>query len=153
MYTHRLLKLFTPLVFLSIILLVSCAPPAAAPDPKQALVGTWTSTVTKEDVLRVVPDFRQEFLCENTGTFVWEFRVDGTFAVDQTALPACPAPTKPHIEDTWSIDGNRITIAKDTPQEVYEWAVEGKTLVLKYVSGECIPCKAINTANPWTRVE
>lgn len=151
MYTHRLWKLFTALLFLCVILLASCAP-AAAPDPKQALVGTWTSTVTKQDVLRVVPDFHQEALCENTGTFVWEFKADETFTVGQTALPECPVPEKPNIEDTWSIDGNQITFAKNTPlQEVYEWTADDNTLLLKHVSGECIPCKAINTANPWTR--
>jgi hypothetical protein len=153
MYSHRLLKFFFPLVFLTVISLVSCAP-ATTPDPQQALVGTWTSTVTKEDALRVVPDFHQEALCENTGTFTWELKADGEFEVDQTALPGCPSPANPHVEDTWSVDGNRMTIAKDQPaQEVYEWTVEGKKLMLKYVSGECIPCKATNTANPWTRVE
>ncbi|BCW51061.1 hypothetical protein [Arthrobacter sp. StoSoilB13] len=134
------------------ILLSSCAP-AATPDQKHALVGTWASTVTKEDALRVVPDFKQEFLCDNTGTFSWEFKEDGKFAIDQKPLPDCPAPANAHVEDTWSTDGNRMTIAKGQPaQEIYEWAVEGKMLVLKHVSGDCVPCKAVNTANPWTRV-
>ncbi|HMD80362.1 MAG TPA: hypothetical protein VKE92_03580 [Anaerolineales bacterium] len=154
-----------------LLLLVSCTPaptsppvatpaptdppaPTAMPDPKKALVGTWTATVTKEDILRIMPDFHQEALCDNTGTFVWQFNTDGTFTVDQTALPECPTPDNAHIEDTWSIDGNLITLAKDTPfQEVYEWAVEGDSLVLKHVSGECIPCEATNTANPWTQVK
>jgi hypothetical protein len=118
------------------------------------VVGTWTSTVTKEDVLRVMPDFHQEALCDNTGTFVWQFNADGTFTVDQTALSECPVPANTHIEDSWSIEGNQITFAKGTPfEEVYEWTVEGNTLVLKHISGECIPCQATNTANPWTRVE
>ena len=152
MYARRLLKLLTPLAILPTILLASCAP-ATAPDPKQALVGTWTSTVTKEDVLRIVPGFRQDFLCENTGTFSWEFKEDGKFTIDQKGLPECPAPVEPHVEDTWSNDGNRMTIAKDKPaQEVYEWTVKEKSLVLKHVSGDCEPCKATSTAHPWTRV-
>ena len=154
MYTHRLSRLVAPILFLSVILLLASCAPAATPDPKQALVGSWTSTVTKEDILRVMPDFHQEALCDNSGTFVWQFKTDGTFTVDQTALPECPVPANTHIEDTWSIDGNLITFANGTPnQEVYEWVVEGNTLVFKHKSGECIPCIATNTANPWTRVE
>ena len=144
--------LFLPLSLVMIVL-AACAP-ASTPDPEQALVGTWTATVTKEDILRVMPDFHQNALCDNSGTFVWQFNADGTFTVDQTALPECPVPANTHIEDTWSIDGNQITFAKGTSlEEVYEWTVEDKTLVLKHISGECLPCKATNTANPWTRVE
>ena len=153
MCTHRFSRQFVPILLLSAMLLVSCAP-AATPDQKRALIGTWTSTVTKEDLLRVMPDFHQEALCDNSGTFVWEFRAEGTFTVDQTPLPECPVPANPHIEDTWSVDGKRITFAKGTPlEEVYEWTIEGDTLVFKHMSGECMPCKATNTANPWTRVE
>ena len=153
MYTYHLSRLLVPILLLSAILVVSCAP-AATLDPQQALVGKWTSTVTKEDLLRVIPDFHQEALCDNSGTFVWQFNTDGTFMVDQTALPECPVPDNTHIEDTWAIDGNRITFAKGTSfEEVYEWTIEGDTLVFKHISGECIPCQATNTANPWTRVE
>ena len=149
MYTNRLSIKIALVLSLSIILLAACG---ATAEP--TVVGTWTSTVTKEDVLRVMPDFHQEALCENTGTFVWQFNADGTFAVDQTAIPECPVPDNPHIEDTWSIEGNQITFAKGTPfEEVYEWTVEGNTLVMKHISGECIPCQAANTANPWTQVE
>ena len=153
MRSYRMLRLSTPFGLLSVLLLASCAP-AAAPDQHHALVGTWTSTVTREDVLRVVPDFHQEALCENTGTFTWEFTADGRFTVDQKALPGCPTPAHPHVEDSWSAEGNRLTLAEGQPaQEVYEWAVDGRRLVLEHVSGGCIPCKATNTANPWTRVE
>lgn len=31
--------------------------------------------------------------------------------------------------------------------------VEGDSLTFKYQSGNCIPCKATNTANPWQRIE
>jgi len=59
------------------------------------------------------------------------------FTIDQTALPECPIPANTHIEDTWSINGNLITFAKDTPnQEAYEWAVEGDTLVFKFSTGQ-----------------
>lgn len=157
----------TTMLLLSAILLASCSSasatvptntptpaPTATPDPKQALLGFWTSTVTKEDVLRVVPDFLMEYLCENIGTFTWKFNADGTYVLDQTALSGCPAPVKPHIEDKWSIDGNLLTLAKDTAdQEVYEWAVNGDNLTFKHISGECVPCQAINTANPWKRVK
>ena len=153
MYAYPFLRLLFLPLSLVMIVLASCAP-AATPDPEQALVGTWTATVTKEDLLRVMPDFHQNALCDNSGTFVWQFNADGTFTVDQTALPECPIPANTHIEDTWSIDGNRITFAKGTPfEEVYEWTVEDNTLVLKHIAGECAPCKATNTANPWTRIE
>lgn len=153
MSAHRLSRPFILIFLLFAILAASCTP-ATTPDPKQALVGTWTATVTKEDLLRVMPDFHQEALCENSGTFVWQFNENGTFTVDQTALPECAVPANTHIEDTWSIDGNQITFAKGTPfEEIYEWTVEDNTLVLNHVAGECAPCKATNTANPWTRVE
>lgn len=153
MSTYRSTPSRTPIALLAILLLAACAPPAA-PDPEQALVGRWTSTVTKEDVLRIMPDFHQNALCENTGTFLWEFKEGGRFTVDQTALPECPKPANPHIEDSWSADGQRLTLAEGQPaQEVYEWAIDGRMLTLKHVSGGCIPCKATSTAHPWTRVE
>ena len=165
MFTSRF---FHPIVavFLMVILLTACAPaatpapistpapPTAASNPQDALVGTWTSTVTKEDLQRVDPDFPAEYMCENSGTFVWKFNGDGTIAVDQTALEECPTPDHPHIEDTWSLDGNLITFAKGTPnQEVYAIAIAGDQLTFEVESSECPPCMAINTANPWTRLE
>ena len=166
--THRFIRIASA-ILLSLLLLVACVPsatpaptatipptvaPTTTPDPKQVLVGSWTTTVTKEDLVRVRPEFPQEHLCENAGTFVWKFNADGTFTIDQTALSDCPAPANPHIEDAWSVEGNLFTIAGGTPnQEVYEWSMEGNQLVFKYVSGECPPCEAINTANPWMRVE
>jgi hypothetical protein len=146
-------------LLLSGLLLVSCtsaaAPaPTATPDPKLALIGTWTATVTREDILGVVPDFPAKYLCENAGTFNWKFNADGTFTVDQTPLAECPAPANPHIEDTWAAEGNLVTLAKGTPnEEVYEWNLEGEMMSLKHVSGECMPCKAVNTAHPWKRAD
>jgi hypothetical protein len=85
---------------------------------------------------------------------VWKFNADGTFAVDQTALAGCPAPRNPHIEDTWSMEGNLITFASGTPnQEVYEISINGDQLTFKVASSECPPCIAVNTSNPWTRLE
>ena len=171
MQTKYYSKLFVASILLSLLLLAACTtattpspiatlvptdPPAptATPDPKQALLGSWTTTVTKEDLVRIRPEFPTEHLCDNAGTFMWSFTANGTFTMDQTALPECPTPPVTHIEDTWSVEGNLFTIAKDTPnQEVYEWSVNGDQLVFVYVSGECPPCEAINTANPWTRVE
>lgn len=170
MFTHRLFYL---LMVIALLTITACssqpaatpdptatpAPteppvPTATPDPKLVLVGSWTTTVSKEDLVRVRPEFPQEFLCDNAGTFIWKFNADGTFTIDQTALSDCPTPANTHIEDSWSIDGNLFTIAGATPnQEVYEWSVEGYQLIFKYVSGECPPCEAINTANPWMRVE
>lgn len=144
-------------LLLSALLLTACtgaAAPAPTPTPDAilALVGTWTATVTREDLLRVAPDFPAKYLCENAGTFQWKFNADGTFAVDQTALPDCPTPANPHIEDTWSTDGNLVTFAEGTPnEEVYQWDLEGDMLSFKHVSGECMPCRAVNTANPWKR--
>lgn len=153
MYAHRLSRQFAPILVLSMILFVSCAP-AATPDPTQALVGTWTTSLTKEDILRVDPDFHQEALCDNSGTFVMTFNTDGTFTVDQTPLPECQGQTSGHLESKWSATGNLITLDKDTPDEgVYEFAINGDRLTLKSQSSNCPPCIAVNTANPWTRVE
>jgi hypothetical protein len=150
MNASRFFLKFTTLL-LAILLLGACAPKAT--NPTQELIGSWTSTVTKDDILRVVPDFLQDYLCDNSGTFVWEFKADGTFTGDQTALEECPIPAQTHIEDTWSVEGNLVTFAKGTPdQEIYEWAVESDLLTFKHKSGNCIPCKAINTANPWKRI-
>ena len=114
------------------------------------LVGTWTGSVSKEDLQRVVPDFPEEHLCDNAGRFDWTFDAEGTFEIDQTPLPECPEPEVTHIEDRWSVDGNRVTFTSE--QEVYEWSVDGDELTLAHVSGGCVPCKAINTANSWKRV-
>jgi hypothetical protein len=166
MYTSYFSKLIATTTLALVIFLVSCAPaatpqpintpepPTSTPDLKQALVGSWTSIVTKEDILQAMPDFHQEALCDNTGTFNWQFNADGTFMVDQTALPECPVPADTHFEDIWVLDGNQITFAKGTPEEeIYEIAIDGGQLTFKVVSSECPPCIAVNTANPWTRVE
>lgn len=141
---------------LVLILLIGCAPQAVTtPDIKPSLPGTWTSTVTKEDILRVEPGFDQQYLCDNAGTFVWKFNEDGTFTVDQTAVAAdCPPASNTHFEDKWSVDGNKLTLASGTPdQEIYEFSISNDQLTLKAKESQCIPCIAINTANPWTRVK
>ena len=126
--------------------------PKAAPSASATsseLVGTWTSTVTKEDLVRAVPDFPKEYQCDNAGDMEWTFDEDGTFEIDQTPLPDCPKPDVTHIEDKWSVDGNQVTFINE--QEVYEWSVDGDELTFTYVSGECVPCRATNTAHPWKR--
>jgi len=171
MQTNHLSKLLISVLLLFSLLFAACAPaatpeptakpaptdpppPTATPYPKQALIGSWTTTVSKEDLVRVRPEFPQEFLCDNAGTFVWKFNADGTFTIDQTLLPDCTLVGSAHIEDTWVLDGNLFTIAKGTPdEEVYEISIDGNQLTFKVVSSECPPCIAINTANLWTRVE
>lgn len=141
-----------PLAFLT-----GCSTPEGEPkapstsDSSSDLVGVWAGNITKEDLQRVVPDFPREHLCDNAGRYNWTFQADGTFEIDQTALPDCPEPEVTHIEDRWSVDGNQVTFTNE--QEVYEWSVDGDELTFAHVSGGCIPCKAINTANPWNRVE
>lgn len=102
MFTHRLFHL---LMVIALLTITACssqpaatpdptatpAPtepplPTATPDPKLVLVGSWITTVTKEDLVRVRPEFPPEHLCENAGTFGWTFNADGTFTIDQTAL-------------------------------------------------------------------
>lgn len=171
MQTNQLSRLLSASMLAILLLLAACGPaatpnpvatraptepplPTATSDPKMALIGSWTSTVSKEDLVRIRPEFPVEYLCDNAGTYVWEFKADGTFAIDQTPLPECPMPPVTHIESTWSVEGNLITIAKGTSdQEVYEWSVEDGQLMFVYVSGECPPCEAINTANLWMWVE
>ena len=171
MQTNHLSKFLISVLLLFPLLFAACAPaatpeptatlapteppsPTATSDPKQALIGSWTTTVSKEDLVRVQPEFPQEYLCDNAGTFVWKFNADGTFTIDQTALPDCPTPANTHIEDTWSVEGNLFTIAGGTPnEEIYDFAIDGNLLTFKVESSECPPCIAINTANPWTRVE
>ena len=141
---------------LSLAVLTACGTSEGDPkapeasEPGSDLVGTWTGSVSKEDLRRVVPDFPEEHLCDNAGRFDWTFNEDGTFEIDQTQLPDCPKPEVTHIEDKWSVDGNRVTFTNE--QEVYEWRVDGDELTLTHVSGECVPCMAINTANSWKRV-
>lgn len=141
---------------LSLVLLTACGTSEGDPkspdasEPRSDLVGAWTGSVSKEDLRRVVPDFPEEHLCDNAGRFDWIFDADGTVEIDQTPLPDCPKPEVTHIEDKWSVDGNRVTFAHE--KEIYEWNVNGDELTFTHVSGGCVPCKAINTANPWKRV-
>jgi hypothetical protein len=150
---HRALLIVGLIVML--LALTACGPAApTAVGLKQALVGSWTTTVTKEDILRVMPGFEEHALCDNTGTFVWKFNADGTFTIDQTGLPSCPTPANTHVEDKWSADGNVLTMAGGTPdQETYEVTINGDQLLFKAKQSGCIPCIAVNTANPWKRVE
>jgi hypothetical protein len=156
MLSHRLSGRIAAAV-LPFAVLAGCAgskeEPSSATSTKAGaeLVDSWVSTVTKKDLRRVVPDFPKEHLCDNAGRFEWTFNADGTFAIDQTPLPDCPKPEVTHIEDRWSADGDRVTFTNE--QEVYQWRVEGDRLTFEHVSGGCVPCKAINTAKPWTRAE
>lgn len=143
-------------ISLLIILLTGCAPQTkATPEVKQSLTGKWTSTVTKEDILRVEPGFDQQYMCDNTGTFFWTFKEDGSFIVQQTASAAdCPASSNTQFEDKWSVEENLLTLAPGTPnQEIYEFSITNDQLTLKAKSSSCIPCIAINTANPWMRAK
>ena len=104
----------------------------------------------------MMPGFEEKYSCDNSGTFVWKFKADGTFTIDQTALPDCPldASAVPHLEDKWSAEGNVLTLAKGTPdQEIYEITINGNQLTFKAKSSDCPPCIAVNTANSWKRVE
>ena len=153
MFTNRLPYLF---VVVSLLLLTSCSS-KATPDPKQALIGTWTSTVTKEDILRILPDFEKKSLCDVTGTIVWKFNTNGRYIIDQTPLSDCPAIAfeNSHQESTWSVDGNEITLSQGDPdhQEIYEFTVNTDHLIfIKAKSSKCIRCIAVFTANPWVRV-
>jgi hypothetical protein len=154
--TRRLSPWSTAAV-LPIALLMACSASEDKPSSSSTtkagaeLVGSWTATVTKQDLRRVVPDFPKQHLCDNAGTFDWTFNADGTFVIDQTQLPDCPKPEVTHIEDRWSVDGDQVRFTNE--QEVYTWRVNEDQLTFEHVSGGCIPCKAINTANPWTRAD
>ena len=93
----------------------SCAPSRGA--KPASLPGTWKTTVTKEEPVWVVPDFLPQYQCDNAGTFVWQWKPDGTFTIDQTPPEGCPAPTNTHIDSTWTSDGNVVRFAKGTPDE------------------------------------
>src|SRR5690349_270454 len=123
--------LVVSLIMLSLTLTACASATPTAVEPKQAIVGSWSSTITKEDLLRVMPGFEKQFLCDNSGTFVWKFNADGTFTIDQTAAPDCPldASAVSHVEDKWTMEGNVLTLAKGTPdQEIYEISVQGGQL-------------------------
>jgi hypothetical protein len=119
-----------------------------------ALVGTWTSTITKEDLLRVELALPQEYLCGNAGTFVWNFSADGSWTIDQTSLPGCNDSSIKHVEDTWFLSGNLITFEKgELDQQTYEITIYNDQLTFVVKTSECLPCIAVFTAKPWTRVE
>ena len=100
-----------------------------------------------------MPDFKPEFLCDSAGRRIWQYKADGTFRIDQTApLDGCPKPEQTSIASTWFIQGSLITIGKGSPEEmVYDWAVKDDLLTFTYRSGDCVPCRAGDTANPWKR--
>ena len=168
MFTNRLFHLWIVIAF---ILIQACTPfpmPAlVVPTPPTqppgfpaiqnstpALVGTWTSTVAIKDLLRVIPDLPEQFLCGNAGIFVWSFQPDGRWTIDQTLPADCASIGPSHVEATWFMDGNRVAFEKGALYEqVYEVAMEGDQLNFKVVSSNCPPCIAVFTANPWTRVE
>ena len=168
MTTNRLFYLW---IVTGFILIPACAPSlvpafvvpalptqppilAAIQEPIPALVGTWTSAVTTEDLLRVIPDLPEQYLCGNAGIFVWSFQPDGMWAMDQTLLSDCASISPPHIQATWFMDGNLVAFEKGTLYEqIYEVSMEGNQLTFQVVSSSCPPCIAIFTANPWTRVE
>jgi hypothetical protein len=163
MFTNRL---FCLLIVIALLAVTGCASVTTsltttaestqqpATTSSLALVGTWTSTITKEDLLRVELPLPQEYLCGNAGTFVWNFSADGTWAMDQTSLPGCNDSSIKHVEDTWFLSGDLITFEKGAlDQQIYEITIDNDQLTFDVKSSECLPCIAVFTANPWTRVE
>jgi hypothetical protein len=148
--------------------LVGGCGPLAAGDPATAstggssaagssLVGTWVSTVTRDD-LRAAGITADGLLDENSGRFTWTFAADGTWTQRQEAVDGA-AINAPVFEGTYELEGSTFVQRTTFPAQyagdrlVFEWRLDGDELSLDLTNPDDPILPAVMEAHPWTRVD
>jgi hypothetical protein len=128
----------------------------ATPPPGVGIVGTWQTTITKDDLRRAgISD--PGLLNENAGRFTRTFLADGTWTIAQESLDASPIHN-PVWRGTYAIEGDEIRVLIEFPPEGagdterYRWAVDGNELRLTLLEPTDDPLARVGTeSHPWTR--
>jgi len=138
-------------------------PPTATSAPEQAVAtptaplqppdGTYTTTITEEEVGQSVPE---QYVCENAGTFTLTVSGDH-WSLSQVAAPGCTV-ADPENSGSWEFSGNQVTFHADqgfgcSQAFTYEWSFEGTELRFTTVEDTCPPRVVYLSTHPWVRQE
>ena len=134
------------------------AAPAAAPSggaatiPADFPLGSWTMTVTEED-LRAGGISEAALIKENTGTQILTFVADGTWITAQTSTQAVNLPV---FRGTWAVSGDHeFTQTTEFPPEYagekvrFTWQLDGGSLLLRVPEPPDSILKTLTEAHPW----
>jgi hypothetical protein len=119
------------------------------------LVGTWTTTVTKEDLAAggITDPALQN---ENSGHFSWTFGADGTWTAVQQSLDGSPI-TNPVFRGTYTVDGDGLVMTTTFPTDYrdnglhYTWAIAGNAIRFDILDAPDPLLPLVVEAHPWTR--
>ena len=133
-------------------------PPSTLTQPTPAsnallLEGTYTTTVTKEDIAS--HGISGHDICENAGTFT--LQLAPTFWTrKQVGLPDCTLE-HPSSGGAWRVVGDEIQFTDYQPfgcpatPSFYRWKLDSDTLVFERVSDDCPFNYYILASHPWVK--
>lgn len=132
--------------------------PSAAPAPSstntesQSLKGTYTATITKEDLTK--HGVGGHDVCENAGTFTLTFN-PGVWGIHQVGLPDCTVAA-PTGSGRWKSSGDQIEFTDNDPQgcavnSTYKWHFDTAGLVFERLTDSCAARYYILTSHPWVK--
>lgn len=120
------------------------------------LVGTWQTTVTKDD-LKGGGISDPGLLNENAGRFTRTFLADGTWTSAQESLDGSTIHN-PVWRGAYTVAGDEVRLQIDFPSEYqgeaerYRWVVDGTELRVTMLEPTDDPlARLINESHPWTR--
>jgi hypothetical protein len=132
------------------------SPPRGSSVAVSPLVGTWVSTITRED-LRAAGITADGLLDENSGRFTWTFASDGTWTQRQDSLDGA-AINAPVFEGTYELDGDQFIQRTTVPTQyagdrlVFSWRIDGEQLLLELLNPDDEILPVVMEAHPWVRV-
>ena len=136
------------------------ATPPTDPTPREsgphALVGSWTTTITKSD-LEAAGLTEPGLLNENSGRFTWTFLPDGTWTSVQESLDGSPI-VSPVYRGTYTASAATFVATTEFPEQYrdsglpYTWLLDGDELRLFVLDPPDAVMPVIVETHPWTRV-
>jgi hypothetical protein len=130
--------------------------PILLPAGAEALIGPWTSTITKED-LNAAGLTDPGLQNENSGRFVLTLGPDGTWTQVQESLDGSPIRT-PVFRGNFVVAGEDLVLTTTFPAEYadagirYDWAIEDQALRLDVLNPPDDILPLVFETHPWARV-
>ena len=129
--------------------------PTAASVPAGFPIGTWTTTITDDD-LRAGGLTDAAALSENAGSFTLEMAADGTWTTTQVSDVALKWPV---FRGTWTVSGpDKFSQTTDFPADFagdvvdFTWRIEDGKLVLRLPNPPDPILPIIMESHPWERL-